>query len=219
MPYRKIALAQGEIYHIFNKSIAGFKIFNSNEDFKRFLETMVYYSNQDRRCKFSLFLKNKQRLPSFMPKPDTQNKLVKIIAYCIMPTHVHFIIQQLETGGISKFINLILKSYSKYFNIKHNRKGPLWESRFKSVLIKTDAQFLHLTRYIHLNPVSAFIVNDPKDWEFSSYREYVGLVEQDDKKCDFSSYFYMDNAAYKEFVNSRINYQRDLEVIKHLILD
>ena len=75
----------------------------------------------------------------------------------------------------------ILNSYSRYFNTKQKRKGPLWEGRFENVLIKTDEQLLHLTRYIHLNPVTAYLVDQAKDWQASSYNEY--LENSDFNEC------------------------------------
>lgn len=136
-----------------------------------------------------------------------------------MPTHFHLILKQLKENGISRFVNLILKSYSKYFNEMHKRKGPLWEGRFKNVLVKSDEQLLHLTRYIHLNPVSACSVNNPEDWKFSSFREYIDLLEKDRRICEFTNYINMEKSMYEKFVKDRIDYQKKLEMIKHLILE
>ena len=222
MPYRKVPLVEGEVYHIFTKSIADFKIFNTDKDFKRMLETVAFYVEKGLSCKFSLFAK-RQTQPNFKPvlqrhKTDVK-KIVRILAYCIMPTHIHLILEQLEENGISRFINLVLKSYSKYFNLKHRRKGPLWEGRFKNVLVESDEQLLHLTRYTHLNPVTAFLVNDPQDWLFSSYREYIGLCEKEKSICDFSDRLNVDKSSYKEFVNDQIGYQRALAKIKDLAIE
>lgn len=218
MPYRKIPLVKSGIYHIFTKSIAGFKIFNTKEDYERMRLVMLFYSIEKPPCKFSLFIAD--------PKNDVDNivtlqaKLVRLLAYCFMPTHIHLLVEQISDGGISRYTNLILKSYSKYFNIKHRRKGPLWEGRFKSVLVETDEQFLHLTRYIHLNPVSSSFVNNPKDWKFSSYAEYVCEENVEKQKiCDFYKYHTMNARVYKDFVEGRIDYQRELEYIKHLVID
>ncbi len=134
---------------------------------------------------------------------------MRILAYCLMPTHVHFIVEQIADNGISHYVNLILKSYSKYFNVKYKRKGPLWEGRFKNILVETDEQFLHLTRYIHFNPVSISLVNAPQDWKFSSYGEYINENTAGRQKiCDYSKYLDMDVATYKKFVEDRIDYQR-----------
>lgn len=231
MPYRKVPLVEGEIYHIFTKSIAGFRIFNSNKDFQRAIETLFFYTLEKPPCKFSLFSKEPISKPLPCPTLPTgrrqagalelgkKERIVRILGYCIMPTHIHLITQQLKDNGISQFINLALKSYSKYFNERFKRKGPLWEGRFKNVLVETQEHLLHLTRYIHLNPVTAFLVNNPKEWEFSSYKEYIGLCDENKKLCQFSSYLDIDASNYEEFVKDNIDYQRSLSKIKHLVIE
>ena len=111
----------------------------------------------------------------------------------------------------------VLKSYSKYFNKKYKRKGPLWETRFKNVHVDTDEQLLHLTRYIHLNPVTALLVKKPEDWNFSSYKEY--LRESPRKICEFEEFIPIEKNEYKLFVEERIDYQKELAKIKHLLLE
>lgn len=220
MPYRNLPLVQGEIYHVFTRSIAGYKVFNSPEDFRRMMKTISFYMVEKPPCKLSLFLKHKNN--SNMVKafqPSNSDKIVKILSYCFMPTHLHLILLQLKNDGISKFVNLILKSYSKYFNIKYKRKGPLWEGRFKNILVETDEQLLHLTRYIHLNPVTAFLANAPENWEASSYKEYIDLANKSDKMCDFSDYLTIKADSYRKFANNQIDYQRKLKSIKHLTFE
>jgi putative transposase len=148
-----------------------------------------------------------------------KEKLVEIIAYCIMPTHLHLVLKQLEDNGISIFMNRILNSYSHYFNIKHERKGPLWEGRFKHILVEKDEYLLHLTRYIHLNPVTAYLVNKPEEWFASSYGEYLQDVKKDDKICKYSEILEIEPKSYREFIEDRISYQRELAKIKHLVMD
>ncbi|MFH0855276.1 MAG: transposase [Candidatus Omnitrophota bacterium] len=219
MSYRETPLANGEMYHIFTKSIAGFKIFNSPNDFRRMLNTLIFYASETTPCKLSLFLRKQANTNSKPALEFGSRKIVEIVAYCIMPTHIHLIIKQLEDNGISRYINLILKSYSKYFNEKHNRKGPLWECRFKNVLVETEEQFLHLTRYIHLNPSTAYLVDEPANWEFSSYKEYLGVVEESKRVCSFLNYLYMSASSYENFVKDFVDYERTLSKIKHLVLD
>ncbi|MEA3306520.1 MAG: transposase [Elusimicrobiota bacterium] len=213
MPYRNI-LAVNSVYHVFTKSIAGYKIFNSEVDYKRIIGTIAFYNQDDPESKFSVFWdKNNDEGKGF----DIRGGLAKLIAYCIMPTHIHLVLSPLKEDCVSKFMNRVLKSYSKYFNVKHNRKGPLWEGRFKSVLVNTDEQLQHLTRYVHLNPVTSYLVDKPDDWEASSYKEYIGKSK--DCICDFKDYMDMNGADYAEFVNERKDYQRELAGIKHLILE
>lgn len=218
---RKDLLRVGEVYHIFNKSIAEFKIFNSDSEFSRMLGVIRYYQREKPTIKFSRFINLSKAKESNLNRDILlldKEKLVDIIAYCLMPTHLHLILKQLKENGISIFMNNILNSYTRYFNIKHKRKGPLWEGRFKSVLIKTDEQLLHLTRYIHLNPVTAFLVDRPEEWSTSSYREYL-LEGNSGKICKYGEILDIEPNAYRKFVEDRVSYQRELAKIKGLLID
>ena len=213
---RKTALVNGETYHIFNRSIAKYKIFNTDKDFLRGIKLLSYYQ-WEREMKFSQWIRKKKRTSE--TESLKGEKLVDIIAYCIMPTHFHLILKQLEDKGISTFVSQISNSYARYFNLKHKRKGHLWEKEFQNVLVSTDEQLLHLTRYIHLNPVTAFLVDKPQDWPASSYREFLGEAEESDKICSFEDILDITPEQYKTFVDDRISYQRELGKIKHLILE
>ncbi|HAH19430.1 MAG: hypothetical protein A2Y00_09910 [Omnitrophica WOR_2 bacterium GWF2_43_52] len=221
--YRKEPLAIGEFYHVFNKSIAGFKIFNNESEYLRIIVAIRYYQCEGHSLRLSDFLRtkdaNKHTIDEYLSDclKNKQDKLVDIVSYCIMPTHTHFILKQLKDNGISLFMNNIFNSYTKYFNIKHKRKGPLWEGRFKNVLIKTDEQLLHLTRYIHLNPVTAYLTDIPESWIYSSYKEYI--LEVTNRICRYENVINIAVDQYKKFVNDMIGYQRDLAAIKQQILE
>ena len=122
-------LNTGNVYHVLNKSIAGYKIFNTDQEFHKFFETIIYYQAK-RQLSFSDFIerKNYQSKLTELLDPDRE-KYVEIIAYCLMPTHFHFILKQAKDNGISKFLNDALNSYTRYFNAKYKRKGPLWEGK------------------------------------------------------------------------------------------
>lgn len=220
MPYRKTPLVNDKIYHIYNKSIAGYKIFSSNKNYERMLKSIVFHMIENPPSKFHLFLKLKKK-PSVIDlvKSNKSERIVRLVAYCFMPTHYHIIVQQLKNGGISRYAYLIQKSYSEFFNIKYKRKGPLWEGRFQNALVGEEEYFLHLTRYIHLNPTTAGLIEKPEDWKYSSYKEYLNLIPEDKKVCDYSNFFNMGSSSYKEFANDRVGYQKELAKIKHLILE
>ncbi len=220
MPYRKTPLIAGSLYHIYTRSIAEFHIFRSKEDYSRMIETLQYYSAVKTDCRFS-FLKDMSSETREMKINEIRqsDKLVHIISYCLMPTHVHLVLEQSKEDGISKYMNLILKSYSKYFNCKYNRMGPLWQSRFKNVLVDSDNQLLHLTRYLHLNPVTSFIKEKPEEWNYSSYPEYLQSVHPSNRICDYKEYISMKPKEYAKFVCDNIDYQRELGRIKHLVLE
>lgn len=226
---RKKALVNGEIYHVFNKSIAGFRIFNREEDYQRFKRMLVYYRSSKVDIPFSHFLNSEGvRINginvSLNHLNDACSSLVQIIAYCIMPTHIHLILKQLLGNGITRFMSKVLNSYSKYFNEKVGRNGPLWEGPFKNVLVSSDEQLLHLTRYVHLNPVTAAIVDDPSEWAASSFSEY--LCETSDNHLSdqlrvsgFSDILKIQAEEYRQFVMDGIDYQRQRALIKALLFE
>ena len=160
---------KGEIYHVFNKSIANFNIFNGAHNSYRFNQLLDYYNCIYSKESFSNFLiKNKQYdLKNLLyPKED---RVIKFLGYVIMPDHYHLLFKVQDEYSISKYISDIENSYTRYFNLKYHRKGPLWQSRYRYVLIKSNEQLLHTSRYIHLNPTTRGLVSQPEDWQFSSY--------------------------------------------------
>lgn len=222
--YRKNPLVSGEIYHIFNRSIAEYQIFNNEKEFLRMIHLISFYRFEKITPKFSEFYRTlKRRKQEFFSllEETTKNKekLIQIIAYCIMPTHFHLILRQIKDNGISTFMSNILSGYSHYFNITHKRKGPLYESRFNSILIQNDTQLLHLTRYVHLNPVTAHLTEKAEEWKFSSYDEYLKKKPAQERICYFNDLLKIDPERYAFFVNDRKDYQRELANIKKLIID
>ncbi len=210
MPIRAIPLVTGQIYHIYNRGSEKRSIYQDRRTFNRFLRSAVYYQHAGPKSKFSKFLKSIKEL-----KTDLK---VEIIAYCLMPNHYHFLVKQLKDGGITEMFSKLGNSYTKYFNIKYDRVGPLFQGEFKAKLIEDDEQLLHVTRYIHLNPTVAYLTTRPEDYEWSSYREYIsdssgicntkltlGLIGSKEK--------------YRLFVEDQIDYGRSLEYIKHKLID
>ncbi len=218
---RKEKLVTGEIYHIFNKSIAGFKIFNRESEYLRMVNMLKYYQIENMPLKFSRFLESegikKQGFnKKFRVISANKDKLVEIIAYCLMPTHVHLVLKQIKDKGCSIFMGNLLNSYSRYFNTKYNRKGPLWVGKFMNVLVETNEELVHLTRYVHLNPVTANLVNKPEEWLASSYKEYIFDSEDMDKLCAYKDILDIKPLTYRKFVEDRASYQRELSKIKKL---
>lgn len=221
MSIRKIPLVSGQYYHIVSRSISKYRIFNTEQDFEKMKEIMKNYQFSDFAMHYSEYciLSNRAKTAIHKALFDSENRLVEIIAYCIMPTHIHLLLKQITENGISRFISKSLNSYSKSFNSKHKRKGPLWEGRFKNVLVNSNEQLLHLTRYIHLNPASAGLVDKPEDWKYSSYGEYLKKFAGINDITVRGGLFDFSPARYKEFVEERISYQRKLSIIKKLLID
>lgn len=208
-------------YHIYSRSIAKYVVFNNEIEYGRMLNLIDLYRFKDFDYRFSKFLSLQQntRQSIISDVRKSNNCAVDVIAYCVMPTHFHFVLKQKINNGITEYIGRVLNSYSKFFNIRHNRSGPLWTGPFMNVLIKNDEQLIHLTRYIHLNPTSAGIVKTPEDWAFSSYREYVNEKKTDNIICNTKNLFETSCEEYKNFVNDQKAYQRELSQIKSLMID
>jgi len=93
-----------------------------------------------------------------------------------MPTHFHFLIyvKAKETELIKKNIGILLSSYTKAINKAFSRTGSLFQNHTKTKLVTDERYLLTLTNYIHQNPLRIGIVKNIADWEFSSYRDYIG---------------------------------------------
>ncbi len=217
-PLRKEKFINGQLYHIYSRSIAKFEVFNTAGEYARFIKLMNLFRYENFKYKYSQFnvLSDKLKSEIISNLKKDNDKLVDIVSYCLMPTHFHLILEQKSDYGISSYIRRLLNGYSKYFNLKHRRTGPLWSSRFKSVLIEDDEQLLHLTRYIHLNPTSAGLAKRPEDWQHSSYNEYINDANY---ICNYSDRLEINSKQYQKFVNDRKKYQKELSIIKSVIID
>lgn len=93
-------------------------------------------------------------------------------AYCLMPNHVHLLVESSEQP-LAKFMQVLQQSYSQYFNLKHRKRGHLFEGRYKAIICQKDAYLLELIRYIHLNPVRADMVKSPELYRYSGQHVYL----------------------------------------------
>lgn len=213
MPYRKIPLVNDEVYHIFNRGVAKLPIFEGRRDYNRFLNTFYYYQFQEPRPRFSQIKRFK--VQNF----ENNQRIIEVLCYCLMPNHFHFMIKQLKKNGISQFMSKLSNSYTKYFNTIHGRVGPLLQGQFKAVRVESDEQLIHLSRYIHLNPTTSFLVKDLKDHNWSSYLNYINSL--DDKLCSKTLLLSMFKSpqTYEQFVLDQQDYAQSLKIIKHKILD
>lgn len=105
--------------------------------------------------------------------------VVNLLAFCLMPNHFHLLVKQMTKDGITQLMNRISTNYGMYFNKKYQRVGPLFQGVYKAVLIDNDDQLLHLSRYVHLNPVQepterAHPLQNILLNSCSSYGDYLG---------------------------------------------
>lgn len=224
MPGRKIPLINNQIYHVLNRGVASQPIFLNESNYERAQETLFYYQNTSPTLGYSQFLRlSLAERKRILEGLRLQKKfLVEIIVYCLMPNHFHILLKQVHENGISTFLSNFTNSYTRYFNSKNKRIGHIFQGKFKAIRIETDEQLLHVSRYIHLNPYSSFVVknlNDLRLYPYSSLPEYL-----DPKSTDLcQKKMVLDNfrkfKTYQKFLADQANYQRELENIKHLLLE
>lgn len=224
MPYRRTLIVTGEIYHVFNRSIAHQQIFSNQRDFHRILELIPFYSYHRPPLRFSHFIRlpQEQRVTFINTLKNNQKKQIQILAFCIMPNHLHFLLKEVGNHGIATFMRNMQNSYAKYFNTKNKRTGALFQSMFKAVRIETDEQLLHVARYIHLNPVTSYIIHQVanlSDYLWSSYSDYIGLRKSDTISTEQILGFFSSVDKFKDFTINQAEYQRKLGQLKHLILE
>ncbi|MCL4386966.1 transposase [Patescibacteria group bacterium] len=212
MPSRITPFVNEHYYHIYNRGVEKRNIFESGWDKSRFIKTMRYYQLEGPKPRLSNFFKYQ------IFKPNFDKKIVNIICYCLMPNHFHFLLKQVKDNGITEFVSKLSNSYTKYFNTKNKRVGPLFQGEFKSVLIESDEQLIHVSRYIHLNPLVSYLVKDLNLYKWSSYREYINGTKGICDKKDILAFFNSPK-QYKQFVLDQADYALNLELIKHQILE
>lgn len=211
MPSRTVPFVNNEYYHIFNRGVAKMPIFNNAFDCKHFLSTILYYQIDGPKPRFSFFRNKPISLEKNM-------KIVDIICYCLMPNHFHFMLRQKRENGITEFVSKLSNSYTKYFNIKNKRVGPLLQGEFRSAYVESNEQLLHLSRYIHLNPLIGYVTKELREYKWSSYPEYLGLNGSICSKEIVLEQFKSER-DYEQFVLDQVNYARELDFIKHKLLD
>ena len=125
----------------------------------------------------------------------------KIHAYCMMTNHIHLLLETSE-DEIGRFMKCLSERYAMYFNHKYQYRGHLFESRYKSCLVKEDSYFLQTSRYIHLNPVKARIVVKPEDYRWSSYQTMIALKDDRITERNRTLAYFKDNSIlrYRDFV-------------------
>ena len=170
MPYRESTYSN-HFYHVYNRGNNFEPIFFGDENFRFFLRRLIEYFDVK----------------------------INLIAYCLMPNHYHLLVEVLENAFLQKAMQRLSTSYTKAINKNRGRVGHLFQGRYKYKLVPNNNYLLHLSRYIHLNPVKAGIVEKPEDWMFSSYKDFVGK-----RKSDFLNFEMVLSQLddYADFVDS-----------------
>lgn len=220
MASRADVFLNNNIYHIFNKTLDKKTIFNEPPISEYFLKLICYYRSNKARIRYSFYKRLPDDLKILMNKELSleKNFRIEILAYCLMPNHFHLLIRQKEDDGIVKTVSNTLNALTRYYNLLNNRKGPVFLPQFRSRVVLTREQLLHVSRYIHLNPYSSGIVKTTdqlENYELSSFKEYV-LKKA--RVCNTRAVLEQMNnnkESYKTFVLRNAEYQKMLEHCKY----
>ncbi len=190
-------------YHLFNRGVDKRKIFLRFGYYLRFLKTVRSILNTG----------------SATPRVISNQGLalkskIHILAYCLMPNHYHFLIKQTQDEGVTEFMHRLNTSYTMYFNLNNKRTGRLFEYTFKAKTVSSDELLLHLSRYIHLNPVIAGIVEKPNEWRWSSYQEYFDIESHPICEINEILSYFSSRDDYKQFISDQISYAKILHEIE-----
>lgn len=220
---RALVFAKDETYHVFNRGVERRIFFTSKREYGRFIELLKYYRFSHVPMRYSDFhvLPGPAQEKILQSLIDHGEQEVGILAYCLMPNHFHLVLRQRQDRGVQRFLSNISNGYAKYFNVKHRRVGPLFQGAFKAVHIETDEQLLHVTRYVHLNPVSAFMLseNEIDAYPWSSLSEYMTKASNGYCNTEWVKEFFKKPSGYRSFVHDQVEYAKTLARIKHLALD
>lgn len=161
------------VYHIYNRGVEKRKIFLDEEDYIVFLALLKKY----------LFPKMKvlDKIRNKIVEKDNRKSMnmeISLLCFCLMPNHFHLLMKQAhKQKSIASFMQKVCTCYSIYFNKKYNRVGKLFQGHYKAVLVREDYYLLHLSRYIHRNPLELFHSdkNMLAKYKWSSYADYLEL--------------------------------------------
>lgn len=218
MPSRKVPLITGEYYHIYNRGFNKNLIFLSPDDYSRAYKTIQYYQFITPSIKFS-YLNSRPIEQQRSILGQLVQTTIDILSFCFMPNHFHFLIKQNKNNGILNSISKFSTSYANYFNIIHEKNGPVFEGRFKAIRITNNEQLLHLSRYIHLNPYTASIIKDInqlQNYPFSSLREYLNPQRFNLSQTDEILKQFKSSQDYLDFVTDHADHQKHLHLIKNI---
>ncbi len=139
----------GAFYHVTSRGNEKKNVFLSDQDRKKFIEYI---------------------------EPANEKYGAIIHCYCLMSNHYHLLLET-PRGNLPRIMHQINASYTTYFNCKRSRSGHLFQGRYKAILVDKDEYIIELSRYIHMNPVRAKMIENPWDYKWSSCSIYVGARE------------------------------------------
>ncbi len=160
-------------YHVYNRGVEKRIIYQDEQDYKVFLRYLkeALEPPPNRKTKTISFTLKGESFKGIPKQSKNFYKSIELVAFCLMPNHFHLLLKQLDTRSIEIFTRSLMTRFAMYFNKRYHRVGSLFQGPYKAANVENDAYLLHLSRYIHRNPLG---INRPLLPSYSSYAAYLG---------------------------------------------
>ncbi|EKE14270.1 MAG: hypothetical protein ACD_12C00598G0001 [uncultured bacterium] len=233
MPSKNIikTYIENGFYHIYNRGVEKRKIFLDEQDYRVFLSYLKLYLSPKEESANEIInnyskIDNEEKIISEIYKLNNFYNKIDLISYVLMPNHFHLELKQKNKKEIESFMRSLITKYSKYFNRKYDRIGPLFQGRYKAVLIQNTEFLLYLNKYIHLNPIELLFEGQSLiEYPWSSYPTYLEKINISWLKKDFIGNNFLVKGKfsvnlYKKFVEHDVEQtEENIKTYKGLLID
>ena len=220
MPAKNRIKVYGEnvFYHAYNRGYNRQEIFKDDQDYKTFIYLLRKYLEPG--------FKEKRIAPNgqeYFIESNHVYKEVDLAAFTLMPNHFHLLVFQKSLQGMTKLLVRLSSNYSIYFNRKYKFEGSPFQGTYKAVGVETPEQFIHLSRYIHINPYEVVGREDLATYQYSSYPYYLSGKFPSWLKEDYILNDFKKSGSYRSFVEDYLkateeDKTRELELISNLLM-
>lgn len=235
MPIKHPEFVNGGIYHVVSRGVEKRQIFKDKSDYYRAVFSLYEFNDKN-----PTVIRDRRRARLYakkMGKEDfssTRDLLVEILAFCLMPNHLHLLLRQSKNGGISAFMRKFGAGYATYFNKKYDRVGHLFQGRFRAVSVDSIPQLKNTFVYINVNSTELVEagwkekgIKEPKkaikfleNYKWSSYPDYIGnknFPSLTNRKSILETLGGKENC--KNFVEEWIKYKGEIAVLEGGVLE
>jgi REP element-mobilizing transposase RayT len=175
-------LFPGGLYHVIARGNQRQKTFWAQEDFRKYLQLLGEH---------------------------LESREIRLYAYCLMPNHLHLLLEQGGEFPLSRFMHRLQSAYTQYFNRKRKKVGHLFQGRYKAILVDRDCYLLELVRYIQLNPFRAKLEEKPGQYPWTSHKQYLGQEKPPLAKVEVESVLGLFAKRQKEAQREYVRFVRD----------
>ena len=227
MSVKRPQLVNGEIYHLVLRGVADSIIFKDKNDYYRGVFSLYEFNDTNpvlirdrRRARLRAKKKGREQFSA------DRDMFVEILAFCFMPNHIHLLVRQIKNSRITQFMKKLGTGYATYFNKKYDRKGHLFQGRFRAVHIRTNEQLKTVFVYIHTNGISLIepkwkekgisnlkkVIKFLENYKWSSYPDYLGKNNFPSvTKRDFLLKVMGGGRGCRNFVEGWVKYKKELK--------